>query len=452
MPDERQPLSATVIASLAALAFLGALYFAWPVWRAFLPLEIDYNEPWHAYHADYVRAGRPLYPDPDALISNNYPPLSFYLVAAISAVTFDAIYVGRMLSLLATAAIALVVGYCVRRLGGSRTAALLAALWFLATIARFFDSYVGMNDPHLFALGLMVLALALLLRSPLNKRTVDAAILLMVVAGFFKHNLFAVPVTAVCWLAIDDRRLALRAALLGGAAAVLGLALCAAIFGDAFFRQLFMPREYKLLPALEGLGRLQWIAPALVIFAIWAWRDRQDKAARFAAIFVTVSFTFYFLQKFGAGVDDNAQFELTVATAVGLGLAFDRVGAMPAAKRWGINRSRLAIVLILIGRLLASSCAWPYLLATSPDFHASLRQRVAVMNSETQRIAAIPGPVACPVMTVCRRAGKPFVFDAFAVDQKVKTGKLSQEELNRRIREQGIRFEQVDPQTLAPWR
>jgi len=452
LPKKRQTSSPMVVASLAALTILAALYFAWPVWRAFLPLEIDVNEPWNAYHADDACAGRTLYPDPDGLVANNYPPLSFYIVGAIASATFDAVYVGRMLSLMATAATALAVGCCIRQFGGSRTSALLAAIWFLATMARFFDTYVGMNDPNLLALAIMVWALVWLVRSRRNSGAVIAAILVMVVAGFIKHNLFAIPVTALCWLAMNDRRLALRAALVGGVAAALGLALCSAVYGEAFFRQLLMPREYSLAQALAGLGRLQWIAPALAIFAVWAWHERKGEAVRFATIFVAVAFVFHFMQKFGAGVHDNAQFELAVAAAIGLGLAFDRIIAIPAVRRWGIDRGRFAIILILIARLLASSCASPYLLVASPGFRANLRQQVAVMNAETERIAAIPAPVACSVMSVCRRAGKPFVFDAFAVDQRVKTGNLSKEELDRLIHAQGIRFEQVDRRTIAPWR
>jgi hypothetical protein len=451
LPGERPTLSPAVAASLAALAFLAALYFAWPVWRAMLPLEIDVNEPWNARHADAARAGSSLYPDPDGLVANNYPPLSYYLIGAISAATFDAIYVGRLLSLLATAAIPLAVGCCVRQLGGSRSSALLAGVWFLATMARFFDRYVGMNDPHLFAMAIMIWALAWFLRLRLNGRAVEGAVLLMVVAGFFKQTLFAAPVTALCWLAMTDRRLALRAALVGGVAAALGLALCGAIYGDAFFRQLLMPRQYSLVQALSSLGRLQWIAPALVIFAIWAWRQRHGEAVRFSTIFVAVAFGFFFMEEFGAGVDDNAQFELAVAAAIGLGLAFDSLGAIPAGQRWRADRCRVAIVLILMARLLASGDMSPYLLVASPAFRASLQQRVAVMDAEAARIAAIPGPAVCPVMTVCRRAGKPFVFDAFAVGQRVKTGKMSQAELNRCIQAGRIRFEEVDRRT-AFWR
>ena len=92
-----------------------------------------------------------------------------------------------------------------------------------------------------------------------------------------------------------------------------------------------MPREYVLRTAINGLGRLQWIAPALIIFGVWAWHQRHGEAVRFSLLFVSIAALFFFVQKLGAGVDDNAQFELIVATAVGLGLAFEGILAIPAA-------------------------------------------------------------------------------------------------------------------------
>ena len=492
-----------MLASFAVLTALAALYFAWPIWRATLPLEIDVDEPWNAYHADAVRAGKPLYPDPDGLVANNYPPLSFYLIGGLSALFGDAVYVGRALSLLATASIAAAIGCFVRQFGGSRLSAWLAGLWFLATLSRFIDRYVGMNDPHLLALAIMVWAMAWFVRCRQKNRGVEAAILLMVLAGFFKHTLFAIPIATLVWLALGDRVsggadipvcqlcgispgrqdylphrgggcwLALRAAIVGVGAAAVGLALCWAAYGDVFFRQLMMPREYSLTQALASLGRLQWIAPALIVFVVWLWHRRRegdcpnfrvsengtvpfsaaerrpyeraaDDGLRFTAIFVATAFVLHFIQKMGAGVDDNAQFELAVATAIGLGLAFDRLGAIPSVWRWGIDRSRFVVLLILIGRLLASDCTSPYLLFVSPEFRAGLERRAAAMDDKAAEIAAIPGPVVCPVMTVSRRAGKPFVFDAFAVDQRVKTGHLSPDELKRRLQAQNIRFESVE--------
>ena len=88
--------------------------------RAFLPLQIDINEAWNAYQADMLRAGQSLYSSDD-FITNNYPPLLFYVVNALAAATgIDVLYGGRLLSLAATVAIAFSVWACVHRMGASR--------------------------------------------------------------------------------------------------------------------------------------------------------------------------------------------------------------------------------------------------------------------------------------------------------------------------------------------
>ena len=481
---------------IAAMFLLGAFYLAWPIYRATLPMEIDVNEPWNANFADaaWHKNGQPLYPKPDGLLVNNYPPLSFYLVGGIASITGDAIAVGRWLSLFAVVALAAGAAACVRWLGSSWLAAIVAAVWLLATFARFFESYVGMNDPHLFALAIMVWALVWFIRRHKNGRAVEPAILLMVLAGFFKHNLFAVPIASLAWLAVSNRRQAARAVAVGAGAAAIGLTLCGILYGGDFFRQLFgMPREYSIARAVAGLGRLQWIGPALVMFLIWRWDERQDEEtgrpenpAALAAIFIAVAFILCFVQEMGAGVDDNAQFELAVAAAVGLALAFDRLDVIPMVRRVGLNRGRLAVLLILFIRLLISSRSEPYLLAFSSEFRENLCRQTTVTSAETARVAAIPGPIVCfawkpsfrdpadrtreeifwrslafpdggpaesivvtPAMTVCRRAGKPFVFDAFAADQRVKLGKISLEELKRRLDREGIHFAPVDHRVLT---
>jgi uncharacterized membrane protein len=221
-------------AALAALATLALIYFAWPVYRAFLPLQIDINEAWNAYQTDMLRAGQPLYSSND-FITNNYPPLSFYVVNALSAATgIDVLYVGRLLSLVAAIATAFSVWACVRRLGASRLAATLGALWWLASMARWYAGYVGMDDPHLVALALMTSALAYALRDPNSKR-VEGAIVLMALAGFYKHNLVAIPATTLCWWTLQDYRRGLRLALLGIGTVAVGFAVCGLVFGQAFF-------------------------------------------------------------------------------------------------------------------------------------------------------------------------------------------------------------------------
>lgn len=436
----------TAVVALGSLGILAALFMGWLTWRAFLPLQIAYNEAWNAWLADVALGTRPLYPATDEFIVNNYPPLSFYLIALIAKVTsFDPLYVGRVLSLLATATGGLAIALCIRRFGGTRVAAALSALWYISALARFHDAYVGMNDPNLLALALMGLALAWLLSRLENRRVVEPAIIAMVVAGFFKHTLMAIPLTALFWLAASDRRLAFRAALIGAAASAIGLALCWLAYGGAFFEQMLIPREMNPRLAYLALDRLQWIVPALVIVGIWAWYDRRGPAARFVLVLATLSFVSLMLQRMGDGVDDNVQFELVFAAALGLGLAFDSVGVVPLARRLGAERVRIAIVIILVAWLLWPVRPEPFLLIGSPAYRQGIADNIEIRNQEVARIKAMPGPVTCSIMTVCRQAGKPYVWDHFWMTQRAATTHRDFSKLEAEARAQGIRFETIDP-------
>jgi hypothetical protein len=114
--------------------------FAWPVYRAFLNIEIENNEGWNAYFADAAMGRMPLYPSSGQLITNNYPPLSFYIVGLAGRFIGDPVLAGRLLSLVAVVAIAMAIALCVRRLGGSGVAARISAAFFVATMSRFFIS------------------------------------------------------------------------------------------------------------------------------------------------------------------------------------------------------------------------------------------------------------------------------------------------------------------------
>ena len=78
---------------------------------------------------------------------------------------------------------------------------------------------------------------------------------------------------------------------------------------------MLMPRTYHLARALSTLGRLQFILPAMVLWAVWAWAERRSKPARFTALMIGIALPLCLIQKSGAGVDENAQFELIFATA-----------------------------------------------------------------------------------------------------------------------------------------
>jgi len=436
-------------ATVAAMAMLAALYAAWPIWRALFPLEIDIDEPWNAYWADAVREGRPLYPHPGALIVNNYPPLSFYIIAALSAISFDAVYVGRALSLAAVAITGVAVAACIRQLGGARLAAAFGGFWFCATMMRCFPDYVGKNDPHLPALAVTVMALAWLLQRQARGRAAEPAILLMALAGFYKHNLIATPISAMLWLGLQDRRAGLRAFLIGASFAAAGLLLCAAVYGSNFIAQLLFSREHSVRWLPDAVAKLQWIAPALAISVVWACYDWKSKAARFTAIFIAVSLLSYCVQKLGKAIGSNAQFELVAATAVALGMAFSRASVLPMALPWGAQANRLMISAIVIARLVLTTDVEPYLILASPDYRRQFYASTLVAKSEIERIRNNPGPVYCSIMTICRQAGKPYVYDAFAIEQRLALGRLAPSEASAKIAAQGIRFEIIDRRAEA---
>ena len=61
------------------------------------------------------------------------------------------------------------------------------------------------------------------------------------------------------------------------------------------------------------------------------------------------------MQKGGAGIGDNVQLELVAATAIGAGLASTAPATRDLAARWGTQRTRLLLVVIMMARLLVSS-------------------------------------------------------------------------------------------------
>lgn len=430
------------ITSIAAAAFglLCTFYGAWPVWRACFPLEIDLKEPWNAYHADAALGSGVLYPELSDLIANNYPPLWYYLTGALSRFTIDAIYVGRALSLLATLAISATVVLCIRQFKADWSAALVGGLFFFGTMLRYADWYVAMNDPNLLALAIMMIALQWLL-ARIPGHSAEPTILLMVLAGFFKHALVAVPTTALFWLARSSPRLALRAALVAVAAAALGVLLFVTIYGMAFIEQLFLyPRELSLERAWNSLGRLGGLLPALAMWAIWAWFDCKSEPARFSATFIAFAFAAYVLQKLGAGVDVNAQFELTAALAIGIGLAYDRIAVLPIGDPASAERRRLAVIGILALTLIAAPGLEPYYLLASPNYRAQFSKNAEVLRSEIGRVREIHGTTVCSILSVCRAAGKPFIYDVFFIGQRGATGRLTAAEIDAR----GIGYEFID--------
>ena len=424
--------------------------FAWPVYRAFLNVEIENNEGWNAYFADAAMGRMPLYPSADQLITNNYPPLSFYIVGLAGRFIGDPVLAGRLLSLVAVVAIATAIALSVRRLGGSGVAARISAAFFVATMSRFFISYVGMNEPQLFGEAIMAFAFLRFLRARSNDRGYVGPVLVMALAGFIKHNIIAMPLTAFLWLSFNRRREAVKCFCVAAIAIVTGTAICYVLFGRNFFLNILCPRHYSLKRSLRIFGELEWVSVGLLACLYNAWARRHDGSVQLCSWLIAIALGSYFLQKGGAGVDINAQFDLVIAVAMGLGLAFTQVSLWPMARRLRSEQAQAILLLAVCARLLASKQLQPVRLIFDSGFRHEIVMRERAMTDSVERVRRIPGDVTCGRnMLVNYRAGKPFVVDAFNAEQRILAGALPKDAISARVAAGTLTIVEVDP--LARW-
>ena len=434
-----------ILASLIAVLLVAAstaLVFC--CYRASLPLEIDPNEAWNAWQSKSLAH---LYPAADALTANNYPPLYFYLLHACASLGAEEIYAGRVISILASLALTFLVYHTILILGAGRSAAGLGAIWFLATLAGAYTGYGGMNDPHLLGLTVMCAGFTWFIVRANKGRPAEPAVLLMVLAGFIKHSLIAIPATALIWLALDKPREAARGTAFGVVACAAGLVVCRVLYGGAFFEQLMLPRAVGWKNVHLALTYAAPLLGAAAICIAWLVYDRRSRLAQKIAILLVLTFISGFVQSLGDGLDVNAYFEFLCALAIGTGMAFSKIQAWPASapRAAGI---RLAFAAVLLTALAFSSQGEPYKFAFSREFRQDVAENVDAVRTETRRLKKMPGSISCSVMLVCYWAGKPFVWDDFAMQERVATGRWTEAEKKRQARLHHIRFETIDDRTV----
>jgi hypothetical protein len=429
-------LSVCLLLVLLAATLVAAHFCAY---RAFLPIEIDPNEAWNAWQS---KALGHLYPAADALIINNYPPFYFYLLSAFDRHGIEPVYAGRVLSMSAGLFMTLAVYAAARALGASRIGSALGAAWFIATLSGTYTGYFGMNDPNLLALALMVFGFWWLVARQKRGRAPEPALLVMVLAGFIKHNIVALPAAAIIWLTLDSPSRALRGAAFGAAACTAGFTFCYAIFGGAFFQQLLIPRFIGWKNFHYEAESVAPLVAAIFLSGLWLLAERS-KLVRKMALLLLLTGVSAFVQRLGDGVDHNAYFEFLFALAVCVGLAMSGAGELGGSP---LFRSTAAVVLTV--NLAITSQPEPYRYLFSEEYRAEVQENAAAARDEVERVRAIEGDVSCSVMLVCYWAGKSFVWDDFAMKERVATGQWTQAELERQAKSHGIRFETLDDRAV----
>ena len=434
-----------VLASVILLCLIAGLALVWPVYRSSLNIKINENEGWNAYFADAAMGRMPLYPSPDKLITNNYPPLSFYVAGAAGKLIGDNILAGRLISLAAVLVLAFLIARIVKEIGGDRIAGLVGGAFFIATLCFFFDNYVGMNEPQLPAHAIMVFGFLLFLRAAGRDRGYALPILIMVTAGFFKHNIIALPLSALVWLAVQRRWKPLARCLAASLFLMaLGFAACHAAYGRDFFFNFLAPRVYSFEQEKDALVELQCVAVVLAVWLFAGFAGRSDRAVQLLNILILTGLAVHFLQRTGAGVDINSQLDLVIAASIAAGFLFSRAGRLSPARRVPAGVLQAGFVLAICLRLIICENSRDVLNVASAGFRREIARREKIVEKTTALVRTVPGDVLCDPY-VCYRAGKPFVVDEFNLDERISMGKMPEDAVTKRLDNHTLTKVETDP-------
>ncbi|MBS0419163.1 MAG: glycosyltransferase family 39 protein [Proteobacteria bacterium] len=411
--NRRTALYWSACALLAGVVVFGSVRPLLSIGR-YLPL--DPNEGWNAYFADAAVTGGTLYPPADALITNNYPPLSFYVVGAVGHLTGDTIFAGRVVALASLLFVVWSLYYWLRITGSAARIGLLAALTFLAYVVTYARGYVAMDDPQWLAHALMMGGLLVIWTGKDDARHLILGGVLMVAGGWTKHLLIPLPLAVSLWLLWRSRPAFARFALSAAVALALAAVLSGWLYGMRFFASFHEPREYLRSKAItEAWAALRCFAP-LVVLWLWALATRrQSERLAFISLYLLISGIVALFAAGGAGVDVNVFFDCLIALCLAAGLTVESLWTPPLD--WG-PPAGLGLAVWLVG----------YMAALAPAEIEAIRNIAANERSALRDIAIIKADghnrAACENLNLCYWAKSAFLMDFFYFGQKLKTGLL----------------------------
>jgi len=414
-----------LIAVQVPLLVLGALF---PLRYLFAHVSRDYGEGWSAYwsraaigEAGGIGRGQ-LYSLSHEMITNNYPPLYFLTVGHLGQWLGDPLIAGRLVSVAGLGATSVLCGVVVWRLGRSRLWAVFAGLLVLDYAVFPFNHFLAVNNPQWLAQATMLLAVVPLLTpqtsGKISRPALVVSALCVGLTLLIKHNVLAWPLAVTLWLGLRDRR-ALAIWLMLGAmiAAAAGVGLYAAYGRDVFVEILGYTRHASLSGGLDGLIDTATFAPLLIAAWVGGRAECADPRWLLLTLYTAIAVGLGLVQRFGAGVVDNAHFEAIIAAIL---LACAALGHAQSRRFAGTISQKHCNVLsvLMLGPLLIS---WPI---TGADRLRDMAHEAALerqYGAVIQDVRARRGAVLCEDLAVCFWAGKPMALDFFSYGQKLRS-------------------------------
>ena len=398
--------------------------------------ERNYNEGWNVYNTERLLHHQIIYDDNYWRV-NNYPIVSFLVVAGFNSVFHDLLLSGRLVSLVSFFAVGALAALITRGFGGDRIAAAFGggcALGFSYLIA---PAWIAADDPQMLAEALMLGGFATYVCAGTGRNGLLCAALLVMLGGFCKHNLVAIPLAITIDLALrSPRRLVLwLAACAGLAVGFLGLTKLVA--GGDFIGHLLSPRVYIWYNTQYHFMKFFWRFkfPLLVLAAFYkSTFSRQRMLLTAYGIIAIVAGTAL------AGIEGssyNMLQDAAVFLAIASGVCLQEVRQWALAQ--GHAKPASAVIALVAVCILATQPIWARsaqavsgalhpnrLLATDEDAERAFLADVAY-------VAKTHGAVICESLLLCYRSGQDFVIDPFNSRQNILAGRLDQSELVRRV-------------------
>jgi len=416
---DRSTIGWSAMGLAALILFCIAVQMAAPLASITRHISLDNNEGWNAYWSTRALAGQPIYTGADSPLTNNYTPLSFYIVGWLGRAIGDLILAGRLLSLAGLLGSALLVGAIAARVGRPTRWAWAGGATFLLVAVTMAYRYIAADDPQWMAEAVQLVGLMILMargQAAPSRERVIAACLILLLAGLIKHNQVALPLAITIGLALHDRRTLttwLVTASLGLAAILTALH---AIYGPAFIDQVaFHQRVLQVRYFVPALISLSFLLPASVIVTVYlprlrGWKD--DFRLTILAWFAILAVVLGIFERFGSGVSQNAHFDGVIAISILLGIVLSSFSRQDLS-----TVTRLALMTLVVAPAAGKD------LVNVPRRAADWRELNRTEEAWREAIrflAERPGPIACEMPALCYWSGKPYTLDFSNYGQKLR--------------------------------
>jgi hypothetical protein len=443
--------------------FVAGAYFYWLAKATAYPYEFDYGEGivlWQAAHVTRLAsayASITQYP----YIVFHYPPLYHVVSWAVSRITGDLLFAGRLVSLLSTFALCLTLGWTVYRAVPARVTKLAAigGAIFAGTMPCGLETmeWATLMRVDMFGLWLTFAGLALFI---LGKTAAMryAAFVFFIAAMYTKQTLISAALACLIVAAILNLRLAVR--LLGGSVALGAFVLAQLVFAThgQVVRHLFLYNQnpFSLRQAIRFENEnIQATLPLLTLACAVMLSPLADVAGAFSRrtlaplraslkkstyrrALLTFALHFVFsgmlsLTVGKQGSNSNYFLEWNLSACALAGLLIARL-------IWGWRTARLvpstAAVAYLLPLLMVaqqSEAAFRFVVPSS-----GLRQQQAddMRNSDAlvHILRSSPEPVMSENMTLLYKAGKSVPYEPAIVTCLARTGAWNETPLTEMIR------------------